>query len=552
MLLLLWHAVATPVDTSGLRAALETPSAALTRWSDLADVRSVLRTAYEVRGWQPLWLAQNRPTPTARLVLRELASARDRGLDPADYDAERLTAETDSLSGRDDERAWRFDVAMSASVARYALALDRGRVDPRTLHPTLDLKREAFDVAAFLDGTSKAAQPAPLFRALEPPFYQYRRLQSVLVTYRILARDSSLQRLPEMPTRLRPGMPYAGAPRLRRLLTLLGDLTDGEAVRRAEAGDTLYDAGLVAAIRKFQRRQGFAADGVIGDSTRARMTRSFDERIRQIELALERWRWLPRRFEAPPIIVNIPGYRLYAFKGTQDVEAEMLTMNVVVGAAVKHDTPLLAVDMVAVQFAPPWWVPTTIARDEIRPKAMKDKGYLAKERYELLRNGRVVPATDEMIARIGADVRVRQKAGAGNALGRVKFVMPNPEDIYLHDTPSKGFFARVRRDFSHGCIRVSDPEALAVFLLRDRPQWTADSVRAAMASDSTRWATLPARVPVFLVYQTAVVTEAGEAFFYGDVYGHDRALDRMLRKGYPYRAATAADLRKASRVVSAP
>jgi murein L,D-transpeptidase YcbB/YkuD len=526
-----------PADTgsAALRAAVEAPVAALMRWGNLADVRPALRLAYSARQWEPFWLEEGKPTQAARLVIKEFAAARIRGLDPEDYDAARFGAEVDSITGRDEARAARFDVALSAAATRYALALDRGRIDPRALHPTLNLKREPFDASAFLTEVSRSPQPGTVFRGLEPTFYQYRRLLSSLTTYRVLAQDSSLLPLPTMPRRLRVGMPYDGAARLRRLLTLLGDLTDSAAVHRPEEGDTLYDGDLERGVRHFQHRQGFAADGVIGDSTRARLLRPFDQRVRSIELTLERWRWLPHRSEVPPIVVNIPGYRLYAFKGSNDFEADILAMDVVVGTAVKHDTPLLAVEMVAVQFQPPWNVPMSIAKQEILPKASKDPGYLDKEHYELLRGRALQPINESSIRDIGTSVFVRQKPGTWNALGRVKFVMPNPEDIYLHDTPSKGLFARNRRDFSHGCIRVSDPAALAAFLLRDQPAWTADSVAKWMAGDSTRWVPLTAKVPVFLVYQTVMVTEANETFFYADVYGHDRTLDRALRKGYPYR-----------------
>lgn len=535
--------ILAPPDTgsAALRAAFDAPTNALMRWSDLADVRPALRAAYDARLWQPFWLVDGKPTATARLVVKEIAAARDRGLDPNDYDVVRLGAEADSVDGRDEARSARFDIVMSVAAMRYALALDRGRIDPQTLHPTLQLKRDAFDATAFLTDASRALQPAATFRALEPSFYQYRRLQSALVTYRILAQDTSLLSLPELPRKLKVGMPYAGAVRLRRLLTLLGDVTDSASVHREVQSDSVYDKSLEQGIRRFQRRQGFSADGVLGDSTRSRLLHPFDERVRSIELTLERWRWLPRRSEVPPIIVNIPGYRLYAFKTGRDLEADMLSMDVVVGAAVKHDTPLLAVDLVAVQFQPAWNVPISIAKAEIRPKAMKDPGYLAKEHYELLRGRTVVEASDSNIRRIGTSVRVRQTPGSWNALGRVKFVMPNGEDIYLHDTPSKGFFARARRDFSHGCIRVSDPLALAAFLLRDRPQWTLDSVKKALATDSTRWVPLAARVPVYLVYQTVAVNEAGDTFFYGDIYGHDRALDQLLRKGYPFLTYADAD-----------
>lgn len=519
---------------TALRLAVEAPRQAALRWGDLTDVRDALRAGYDTRGWRPFWLVGGQPTAAAQRLLRELLAVGERGLDPDDYDAAWLGRESAMLARGSDSARAAFDLALSAATIRYALALDRGRVDPRRLHQTLTLTRDPFDAAGTLASLAAAANPVPLLHALEPSFYHYRRLMSILQTYRLLAADSMLAQLPTIVRGLRPGAPYLGAPKLRRLLMLLGDLTDSASVHRPGEGDTLYDEALAAAIRRFQRRQGFGPDGVIGDSTRLRLTRTFASEVRQIELTLERWRWLPRSFSAPPILVNIPGFRLYAFRGATDVESEMLTMDVVVGNAVKHDTPLLATELVAVQFQPPWNVPTSIMREEIRPKAIADAGFLAREQYDLLIGGHVVPPTDSNIRRIGREISVRQRPGVLNSLGLVKFVMPNPQDIYLHDTPARALFARMRRDFSHGCIRVADPRALAEFLLRDQPEWPATRVDSAMAGDSTRQVRLPRRVPVFLVYQTVVVQESGEAFFYRDIYGHDRALDRALRKGYPY------------------
>ena len=515
-------------------ARVEAPRQAALRWGDIADVRDALRAGYGTRGWRPFWLVGGQTTPAAQRLLRELLAARERGLDPDDYDAEWLGREVATIARGSDSARAAFDLALSVATIRYAQALDRGRVDPQRLHRTLTLTRDPFDAAGTLASLAAATNPVPLLHALEPSFYHYRRLMSILQTYRLLAADSTLAQLPTIVRGLRPGAPYAGAPKLRRLLTLLGDLKDSASVHRPAEGDTLYDVALAAAIRRFQRRQGFGPDGVIGDSTRLRLTRTFASQVRQIELTLERWRWLPRSFSAPPILVNIPGFRLYAFRGAIDVESEMLTMDVVVGNAVKHDTPLLATELVAVQFQPPWNVPTSIMREEIRPKALADSGFLAREQYDLLIGGHVVPPTDSNIRRIGREISVRQRPGVLNSLGRVKFVMPNLQDIYLHDTPARALFARMRRDFSHGCIRVVDPRALAEFLLRDQPEWPATRVDSAMAGDSTRQVRLPQRVPVFLVYQTVVVLESGEAYFYRDIYGHDRALDRALRKGYPY------------------
>ncbi len=537
--LALLAALAAAPDTgavaAALRASLDAPVLRGARWGKVTDVRTGVRAAYESRGWAPFWVRDARLTASAQALLHELRTAHHRGLDPEDYDADRIRAAADSLSMLGDSAVGRIDAWLTVAATRYALALDRGRVDPRVLHPTLRLSRDPFDAARVLTELSESSQPSRVLSALEPPFYQYRRLQAVLVTYRLLANDSARLALPELPARLRPGMAYAGAPQLRRLLTLVGDLRASADVHRPEVGDTIYDASLVQAVQRFQRRHGFGADGIIGDTTRSRFARTFGDRVRQIELTMERWRWLPRTFDAPPILVNIPAFRLNALRGTEDLESEMLAMDVVVGTAVKNDTPLLAVDLVALQFHPPWNVPVSIMRNEIRPKALKDPSYLAKEGYELLRGDSVVAPTDSAISAIGYGVRVRQMAGDRNALGRVKFIMPNSSDIYLHDTPSRGLFSRVRRDFSHGCIRVADPAALAAFLLRDHPRWTRARVDSAMAGDSTMWVSLPKKVPVFLVYQSAEVRESGEAYFHRDLYGHDQLLDRALRKGYPYR-----------------
>lgn len=535
----LWSVTTAAPDTAAvaaaLRASIDAPSLVGARWSDFSDVREGVRAAYEARGWTPMWLNGQKLTPAAQAVLHELRTAHYRGLASADYDADQIRAFSDSLRLWGDAGVGRADAWLSVAVVRYAMALDRGRIDPRTLHPSLRLAREPFDAPRILSEVAVARQPAQVFRALEPSFYQYRRLQSLLVRYRLLAQDSSRLVLPDLPDRLRPGMAYRGAPQLRRLLTLVGDLRDRAEIDRAVEGDTLYSDPLVRAVRSFQRRHGFSADGIVGDSTRSRFALTFGDRVRQIELSMERWRWLPRTFDAPPLIVNIPAFRLDALHGKEDLESETLSMDVVVGTAVKHDTPLLAVEMVALQFQPQWNVPLSIMRNEIRPKALEDSTYLESENYELLRGNVVVPITDSTIREIGSGVRVRQRAGPTNALGRVKFIMPNPEDIYLHDTPSRGHFARVRRDFSHGCIRVSDPAALAAFLLRHHAAWSRERVDSAMRGDSTIWVSLPKKIPVFLVYQSAEVRESGETFFHRDIYGHDRSLDRALLKGYPYR-----------------
>jgi murein L,D-transpeptidase YcbB/YkuD len=334
-----------------------------------------------------------------------------------------------------------------------------------------------------------------------------------------------------MPRKLRPGDPYPGVPTLRRLLRLLGDYRDSTA---APILDTLYTGPLVEAVKLFQMRQGFLPDGVIGDSTRSRMQHPFESRIRQMELALERWRWMPRRFAQPPIIVNIPAFRLYAFGDRDLSEQEMLAMNVVVGTAFKTETPVFFGELEYLVFSPYWDVTPAIARNEIKPAALEDPEFLTRNRYELVEGTAPVQPWIENIQRIGDGVRVRQTPGPHNALGAVKFIMPNDYQIYLHDTPAKALFERTRRDASHGCIRLSDPLGLARFLLRDQLDWTEARIRGAAAAGVATTVHLRQRIPVVITYATAVARQNGDVFFYQDIYGHDRTLDRLLRVGYPY------------------
>jgi murein L,D-transpeptidase YcbB/YkuD len=428
----------------------------------------------------------------------------------------------------------RLDAGLSIAAARFALALRRGRVSPEAVHATFKLPIDSFALDSTVLKLAATDRPNTLLTALEPQLLHYYLLIGALGRYRQLARDSALVALPPMPRRLRPGDAYVGVPTLRRLLRLLGDDRDSLS---APIIDTLYAGSVVDAVRRFQLRQGFTADGVIGDSTRARMQHPFDQRIRQMELTLERWRWMPRRYTAPPIIVNIPAFRLYAFSGDQSDESSLLRMNVVVGTAFKTETPVFAANMTYLVFSPYWDVTPTIALDEVKPAALKNPHYLDQNHMELVRGKEVLAPYPENIEQIGKGVRVRQTPGPHNALGGVKFLLPNDYQVYLHDTPTRSLFQRSRRDASHGCIRLGDPLALARFVLRDQPEWTEERIKAAMKSDTQERVDLKRPIPVLIAYGTAIARQNGEVYFYSDIYGHDRVLDRLLKKGYPYRRA---------------
>lgn len=265
-------------------------------------------------------------------------------------------------------------------------------------------------------------------------------------------------------------------------------------------------------------------------AARARMA----TRITKMELALERWRWLPHAFPGRVVIVNIPEFRLHAFDRLTPEFTIGFSMDVVVGKAYDHRTPVFTRELTHLDFSPYWEVPTSIARKEIRPPALRSSSYLSRNHYVLLRNGVEVAATTENISAIGYGVQVRQLPGADNALGRVKFVFPNPHNVYMHDTPVQSVFERERRDLSHGCIRLSQPVQLAEWVLRDRPEWTPERMAEAMSRTTPLTVPIAERIPVYVLYGTAIAERDGTMRFFDDVYRHDRTLSALIARGYPY------------------
>src|SRR5690606_22812037 len=248
-------------------------------------------------------------------------------------------------------------------------------------------------------------------------------------------------------------------------------------------------------------------------------------RVRQIERTLEHWRTLPPNPYHRALFINIPRFRLYGVSGFAASESQMLQIDVVVGRAVKElRTPTFVADLTHVIFRPYWDVPRSIARGEILPAARRDATYLARNNFELVDgSGRIVAAAPESLEQLAAgSLRVRQKPGPGNALGAVKFMLPNEHNVYLHDTPAHALFARSRRDFSHGCIRLGDPAALAQFVLQDDPAWTATRITEAMARTTPLRVNLAEPVRVYIVYGTAIAREDGTVLFLDDLYGLER------------------------------
>lgn len=494
-----------------------------------------LRRLYVTNSYQPLWTHDARLTRQAHDVIAFISECATRGLDPTDYGLDTLRGDADALDREDGHeradtaRLARVDVAVSRALLHLLSDLDRGRVDPARLGFELPESHAARDLAAVALRVSSSPDVPNVIASVEPPYAGYAALLRLLARYRVLAADSSLS-LPPVDETVRPGDPYDDAPRLRRLLQALGDLAPTALYTTEPAR---YAGALVLAVMAFQRRHGLDPDGALGPATKAALRTPFTRRIRQIELALERWRWLPDRAPDRYIVVNVPAFRLYAFENDSAADRPSLSMNVVVGEAEgQHDTPVFVGEMREVVFRPYWDVPLRIARTELVPAIKRGAIDIDEEGYEIVSLGdtpRVYPSTRANLDRVALGaLRLRQRPGDGNALGLVKFVFPNNHNVYVHGTPAAKLFAFARRDFSHGCIRAEQPVALALFALSGDTAWNRAAIEDAMHGKQTLHVPLAQPVSVFVLYMTTVVAPDGTLYFYPDLYGQDGKLARAL------------------------
>lgn len=496
--------------------------------------REQIGKLYQDTGYRLLWSDGAAPTAAALVLLQELRLASARGLDPLDYPGNTLAYWLIDLidSPSPGIEQWAaFDAAMSLAGMRYLSDVHFGRVDPASVGHNLTTTRIALDLPSTLAHLASAVDVSVAIDSLEPQFKHYLLLKRQLAQYRNLADREGINTLPPLPGKsLKPGEAYAGAAKLYDLLQGLGDA--GPATGDAPP-DTLTPA-LVMGIKHFQQRHGEKPDGVLGASTYQELTTPLSHRVQQIELTMERWRWLPAELVSAPIIVNIPQFRLFAFESTSDSEAHIRQMDVIVGKAFDAtQTPVFTADMSYLIFRPYWEIPYSIALKEIVPAARSNPSSIAKKQLQIVRGSgdtaQVMPNSLENIELVAKGaLRLRQLPGPNNSLGLVKFMLPNPYNVYLHSTPAAGLFAESRRDFSHGCIRVSDPVALAQYVLRDAPEWTREKITAAMNGTSPQTVTLKNKIRVFIVYGTVLATENGDVLFFDDIYGHDRRLREAL------------------------
>jgi murein L,D-transpeptidase YcbB/YkuD len=481
----------------------------------------------------PLWFVDGRPTQAAQAAVKTLANAGTEGLEPRDYDADGLQR---TLKHAIDNPALpadavqRLDGTLTASVSRYLADLHKGRVDPRKVganFSTIDTDA-SFDAGRYLRDALAANRLADALRDAAPSFPLYGTLRDALARYRTLSALPYWDRpLPALPGgKLAAGQPYTGLAQLAQRLEALGDLPQGTKLPQH------YEGALVSAVKSFQTRHALDADGVIGAGTLAQLNVSPAARVQQIALTMERLRWTPLTGGPRMIVVNVPEFMLRAYDyqdGKLDIQLEM---KVIVGKALDTRTPLFKEDMRYIEFSPYWNVPISIARREVIPHAQRDPSYFSRQGFEFVFGNQASAALNQnnIDAVLQGQARIRQRPGPLNALGDIKFVFPNNQAIYLHHTPAPQLFNRGRRDFSHGCIRVEAPVALAQFAMQGMPEWTETRIREAMTAGKSKTVALREPVPVVLAYGTAIARADGRVYFVPDIYGQDKLLDQALRQ----------------------
>jgi len=478
---------------------------------------------------QPLWLdALGQPGPAAREAIGWLTQAERDGLQPHDYDAARWARSLDPGQRLAATEAGAWDATLTQTLTRYLHELRHGRVPAAALGARYDsVGQPAPDLAERLHDAVRNGRPAEALAAATPPWPQYPLLRTALAQYRALVDDPAWRTaLPPLSgDRLRPGQRWPGLAALAARLHALGDLDAAPATEP----DT-FDPALQHAVKAFQERHGLSADGVLGKATLEALDVPPAARARQIALALERLRLTPLPAAERFVTVNVPEFMLYAWQRQDQAVHQAFAMRVIVGKAVGTRTPLFDEDMRRIEFNPYWNIPPSIARGETLPKLRANPGYLAAQGMEFVGPGGQTSSavTTELLDAVQAGQwRLRQRPGRLNALGDIKFVLPNDQNIYLHHTPSVGLFQRARRDFSHGCIRIEQPVALAQWVLADDPDWSEARIRQTMGQPRTVSVALPTPVPVLIVYRTVSVRD-GRVHFAPDLYRQDALLERAL------------------------
>ena len=491
---------------------------------------------YARRNFEPAWTRKDGSISRAESLIKAIYNARDDGLSPADYHTANLQLLLNEFKQSQIENEplnleTLVDLELLLTDAFLLLGshLLAGRVNPETIHSGWIVENPSANLADVLRTALKTNQIEGALDGLRPPHTGYQTLKNKLRRYRQIGKSGGWPRIPE-DWNWQKGDHGTQISVLRRRLEMSGDLNPVDDKYAYQFDDTLEQA-----IRHFQTLHGLVANGKIDAKTIAALNVPVGIRSRQIELNLERWRWIPHELGQQYILINIADFNL----SVVDNDYTVLEMRVVVGRHYRR-TPVFSEQMKYLVFNPYWNIPRKIALEDILPKIRTDPEFLSSRRIKVFENWtegakevdpKVIDWTQ--VNQHNFNYKLRREPGPLNDLGRIKFMFPNKFAVYLHDTPSRSLFQRTMRGFSSGCIRVEKPIELAEWLLADNPRWSRHDILKAIKSEKNQAVRLPKTIPVHILYWTAWVDEAGDVHFLDDIYKRDKPLDDALKERPP-------------------
>lgn len=476
--------------------------------------RAAMAEFYASRNYEPVWVTDGKLTPAAKQVIATIAAADTEGLDPAAY---RLPL----ASIGETAPAWpqlgaTVEFMLSEALLHYARDAYAGRINPSSIGKLVTIKPLLPDPVEVLTSVSSATDTAAAVEAFNPPQEGYQRLKKALAEQRTRNPGPRHEFIAEGKL-LKVGVSDPRVPVLRARLGVAVPATDPDT----------YDEALAEAVRQFQASKGLKTDGAVGSGTLAFLNADSKDKTAEILANMERWRWLPHDLGAFHVEVNIPEFEVRVVENGKVIhEARVVT------GKVTNQTPIFSDEMENIVVNPSWNVPASITMKEMLPNLRRDPGYLSRHGYQVLANvgGKyraVDPSMVDWSSVNARQIQIRQPPGDDNALGSIKFLFPNEHSVYLHDTPSKSLFSKDVRAFSHGCVRVQNPLDFADVLLAYEGGWSKERLRR-MVGGRESWVNLPKRIPIHLVYFTAVVDDSGELHSLPDIYGYNARVEKAL------------------------
>ncbi len=510
---------ASMLDSDEIRRLLSNPASLALKKSAAED----LQRLYTARNYQPIWLTTDADSPQIELALGFISGAEAEGLDSRDYQLQQLR-QLQQQSLQSTPNAAELELRITHALMTLAGDLAHGRFVAVAADPDWHIQQPAFDAVSFLEEAIRNDHLEQTLSTLPPQTASYQRLKQTLSRYRNLSdKQADWVRIPDTPL-IRPNSTHTAIPLIRQRMAQAYDADDIAEYKLPRSNSQHYDTPLVNAIKAFQVQHGLNPDGVIGENTLNALNTPLAWKIRQLRINMERLRWLPRNLGTRHLLVNTAGFRLTAMQQNEPV----LSMRIIVGRDYRS-TPSFNSALTHLIMNPYWNVPASIARKDLLPKQQRDPGFFSSS------NIKVYPAQHHDAKPLdpasinwnaikqGFPYVLRQDPGTHNALGKIKFMLPNPFNIYLHDTPSKSLFQKDVRTFSSGCIRLEKPLDLAAFALSETSLPT--EFMTQLDSGKTITKHLPRQLPVYLVYITAWADEQETVHFSTDIYGRDsRAL----------------------------